>query len=107
MIKALFIVILILLIAVTCTCPPDPKNGYTTGCFRVANVGRRVYYECFGGYQLVGLKTRTCASTGSWLGDAPLCVDSKFLDVLMSTQFLTNEHLCLITYWKNECICAV
>ncbi|XP_077497502.1 P-selectin-like [Amblyomma americanum] len=54
---------------------PEPKasDSWTVIKFSASMVGSSVEYSCEPGYDLQGLSTRVCQSSGRWSGDAPNC----------------------------------
>ncbi|XP_037529737.1 CUB and sushi domain-containing protein 3 isoform X2 [Rhipicephalus sanguineus] len=54
---------------------PEPKasDSWTVIKFSSSLVGSSVEYSCESGYELEGLSTRVCQSSGRWSGQAPNC----------------------------------
>ena len=63
-------------VVVTCSLLPIPTNGRRSSSQRNYNVS--VDFSCNTGYILRGNSSRTCQSTGQWLGIQPTC-DSKLI----------------------------
>ena len=56
---------------IDCGDPGTPEDGVKLGDdFRI---GATVYYECDGGFELVGPASRVCQPDGLWSGFLPTC----------------------------------
>ncbi len=60
-----------LYIAIQCLFLDSPRNGQVT--LRGTTVGSQADYNCFPGFILSGVSTRTCQVTGEWSDQAPTC----------------------------------
>ena len=53
----------------------SPTNGKVT--WTGLTNGSTATYTCGSGYQLIGVETRTCLSSGVWSGQEPICESMK------------------------------
>ena len=61
----------LLLVVVPCRALPDPLNG--TVMWDGLTPGSVATYSCDEGFELNGVRTRTCQNDGTWSDDAPTC----------------------------------
>ena len=72
-----------------------PENGRIISTSR--NVGARVTYSCLPGFELQGVKQRTCLSNGEWAYEQPSCIGERTQYLLVHVAaYLVHNYIGLL-----------
>lgn len=76
---------LIYLEIIRCPKPSVPSNGYVISKQNVFAPGDHVYFGCNKGYNLIGLKSKTCSYYGTWSKQSTTCQEGFYIAFIFGT----------------------
>ena len=82
---------------VDCGQPQMPSNGHVSSF--MTTYGSIVNFTCSGGYNVIGLTSRTCEANGHWSGQQPKCQSKSNSCTCTSLLLVDAFHFLILKLW--------